>query len=103
MKSSNHQKKKRKSFQSVVAIVLAVLILAFLLYVVFRGMKPVEVTEVEPELNFSEILAEHGNNASLEDVEFGEKSETRILIEKFFDENPESVAMLLRSWLNEEY
>lgn len=90
-------------WEFILTIVLAVLILAFLLYVVFRGMKPVEVTEVEPELNFSEILAEHGNNASLEDVEFGEKSETRILIEKFFDENPESVAMLLRSWLNEEY
>ena len=90
-------------WEFVLTIVLAVLLLAFLAYVVFRGMKPVEVTEVEPELNYSEILAEHGNNASLEDVEFGEKSETRILIEKFFDENPESVAMLLRAWLNDEY
>lgn len=90
-------------WEFILTIVLAVLLLAFLAYVVFRGMKPVEVTEVEPELNYSEILAEHGNNASLEDVEFGEKSETRILIEKFFDENPESVAMLLRTWLNDEY
>ncbi|MBQ8548908.1 MAG: hypothetical protein IJ427_10480 [Lachnospiraceae bacterium] len=91
------------NWEFILTIVLAVLLLAFLAYVVFRGMKPVEVTEVEPELNYSEILAEHGNNASLEDVEFGEKSETRILIEKFFDENPESVAMLLRTWLNDEY
>ncbi|MBQ8798199.1 MAG: hypothetical protein IJZ55_01385 [Lachnospiraceae bacterium] len=90
-------------WEFILTIVLAVLLLAFLAYVVFRGMSPVEVTEVEPELNYSEILAEHGNNASLEDVEFGEKSETRILIEKFFDENPESVAMLLRTWLNDEY
>lgn len=90
-------------WEFILTIVLAVLLLAFLAYVVFRGMAPVEVTEVEPELNYSEILAEHGNNASLEDVEFGEKSETRILIEKFFDENPESVAMLLRTWLNDEY
>ncbi|MDD6036248.1 MAG: hypothetical protein PUC30_08685 [Lachnospiraceae bacterium] len=90
-------------WEFILTIVLAVLLLAFLAYVVFRGMSPVEVTEVEPELNYSEILAEHGNNASLEDVEFGEKSETRILIEKFFDENPESVAMLLRAWLNEDY
>ena len=66
-------------------------------------MAPVEVSEVEPELNYSEILAEHGNNASLDDVEFGEKSETRVLIEKFFDENPESVALLLRGWLNDDY
>lgn len=91
------------NWEFILTIVLAILLLAFLGYVVFRGMAPVEVTEVEPELNFSEILAEHGNNASLEDVEFGEKSETRILIEKFFDENPESVAMLLRTWLNDEY
>lgn len=91
------------NWEFILTIVLAVLLLAFLAYVVFRGMKPVEVTEVEPELNYSEILAEHGNNASLEDVEFGEKSETRILIEKFFDENPESVALLLRAWLNDEY
>lgn len=91
------------NWEFILTIVLAVLLLAFLAYVVFRGMSPVEVTEVEPELNYSEILAEHGNNASLEDVEFGEKSETRILIEKFFDENPESVALLLRTWLNDEY
>lgn len=90
-------------WEFILTIVLAVLLLAFLAYVVFRGMKPVEVTEVEPELNYSEILAEHGSNASLEDVEFGEKSETRLLIEKFFEENPESVAMLLRAWLNDEY
>jgi len=90
-------------WEFILTIVLAVLLLAFLAYVVFRGMSPIAVTEVEPELNYSEILAEHGNNASLEDVEFGEKSETRILIEKFFDENPESVALLLRSWLSDDY
>lgn len=90
-------------WEFILTIVLAILLLAFLAYVVFRGMKPVEVTEVEPELNYSEILAEHGDNASLENVEFGDKSETLILIEKFFDENPESVAMLLRTWLNDEY
>ncbi|MDD5900459.1 MAG: hypothetical protein PUC73_06135 [Lachnospiraceae bacterium] len=95
--------KEPVNWEFILTIVLAVLLLAFLAYVVFRGMSPVEVTEVEPELNYSEILAEHGNNTSLEDVEFGEKSETRILIEKFFDDNPESVAMLLRAWLNDDY
>lgn len=93
---------KPLDWEFILTIVLAVLILAFLAYVVFRGMSPAEVTEAEPELNYSEILAEHGANASLDDVEFGEKSETRILIEKFFDENPESVALLLRSWLSDE-
>lgn len=90
-------------WEFILTIALAALILAFLVYVVFRGMAPVEVSNSEPELNYTEILAEHGANASLDDVEFGEKSETRILIEKFFDENPESVAMLLRSWLSDDY
>ena len=40
---------------------------------------------------------------SLEDIGFSDKSETRILIEKFVDENPEAVASLLRNWLNEEW
>ena len=36
-------------------------------------------------------------------VEVNEKSELRILIEKFVDENPEAVALLLRNWLDEDW
>ena len=32
-----------------------------------------------------------------------EKSETRKMIEKFVDENPEAVASLLRNWLSEDW
>jgi flagellar M-ring protein FliF len=39
----------------------------------------------------------------LEDIGYNEKSEIRVLIEKFVDENPEAVASLLRNWLNEEW
>ena len=39
----------------------------------------------------------------LDDIGYTEKSETRILIEKFVDENPDAVALLLRNWLNEEW
>lgn len=82
-------------------ILLAVILIAFLLYVVFRGMAPVEVTELEPELSVEQLLATTKENQSLEDVEFSEQSETRKMIEKFFEENPEAVAQLLRNWLNE--
>ena len=82
---------------------LAVLILAFLVYVVFRGMAPVEVTEMEPELSVEQLLATTKENQSLEEVEFSDKSETRHMIEKFFEENPEAVALLLRNWLNEDW
>ena len=39
----------------------------------------------------------------LDDIEVDEGSETKKLIEKFVDENPEAVANLLRNWLNEEW
>ena len=84
-------------------IFLAVSLIAFLLFVVFRGMAPVEVTELEPELSVEQLLATTKENQSLEDVEFSEQSETRKMIEKFFEENPEAVAQLLRNWLNEDW
>ena len=37
----------------------------------------------------------------VDDIELEESSETKKLIEKFVDENPEAVANLLRNWLNE--
>ena len=84
-------------------LLLAVILIAFLFFVVFRGMAPVEVTELEPELSVEQLLATTKENQSLEDVEFSEQSETRKMIEKFFDENPEAVAQLLRNWLNEDW
>ncbi len=84
-------------------ILLAVILIAFLLFVIFRGMAPVEVTELEPELSVEQLLATTKENQSLEDVEFSEQSETRKMIEKFFEENPEAVAQLLRNWLNEDW
>ena len=84
-------------------ILLAVILVAFLLFVIFRGMAPVEVTELEPELSVEQLLATTKENQSLEDVEFSEQSETRKMIEKFFEENPEAVAQLLRNWLNEDW
>lgn len=83
-------------------ILLAVMIVGLLLFVVFRAMKPEEVIETEPELSVERLLATTKENQSLEDIEFGEKSETRKLIEKYIDENPEAVAALLRNWLNDD-
>ncbi len=83
-------------------ILLAVLIIGLLLFVVFRAMKPEEIIEIEPELSVERLLATTKENQSLEDIEFGEKSETRKLIEKYIDENAEAVAALLRNWLNDD-
>jgi flagellar M-ring protein FliF len=84
-------------------IVLAVLIVALLLFVVFKGIGPVEVTELEPELSVEQLLATTKENQSIEDIDFNEVSEVRKMIEKFVDEKPEAVAQLLRNWLNEDW
>lgn len=84
-------------------VILTVLIAALLVFVIIRGTSPVEVTELEPELSVEDLLATTQEEDKLEEIEMGDKSETRILIEKFVDENPEAVASLLRNWINEEW
>lgn len=84
-------------------IILAVLIIALLIYVVLRGTAPVGVDDEEPELSVEQLLATTKENQSLDDIEFSDKSETRKMIEKFVEENPEAVAQLLRNWLNDDW
>ena len=89
--------------QSIISIVLAVIIGALLLFVVFKGMKPAEVVEVEPELSVEALLATTKENQTLDDIEFSDNSAAKMQIEKFVDENPEAVAALLRNWLNDDW
>jgi flagellar M-ring protein FliF len=84
-------------------IILAVLIIGLLIFVVFKGVGPVNVTELEPELSVEQLLATTKENQSIDDIEFNEVSEVRKMIEKFVDEKPEAVAQLLRNWLNEDW
>ena len=91
------------NFDLIFTIVLFVIIIALLIFVVFRVSKPEEVVETEPELSVEKLLATTKDNQSLEDIEFSEKSESKRLIEKFVDENPEAVAALLRNWLNDDW
>ncbi len=88
---------------NILMFLLAALIIAMMIFVVFRSTAPVEITEVEPELSIEQLLATTKENQSLEDIEFSEKSEARRMIEKFVDENPDAVAQLLRNWLNEDW
>lgn len=92
-----------RTFRDYLSIVLAILIVALLVFVVFRGVMPVKVTELEPELSVEQLLATTKDNQSIEDIEFDGVSETRKMIEKFVDEKPEAVAQLLRNWLNEDW
>ncbi|HKL98513.1 MAG TPA: flagellar biosynthesis protein, partial [Mobilitalea sp.] len=92
-----------RSFTDYLQYILAALIVALILFVVFKGFGPVEVTELEPELSVEQLLATTRENQSIEDIEFNEVSEVRRMIEKFVDEKPDAVAQLLRNWLNDEW
>lgn len=94
---------KSRSISDYLMIILAVLIIALLIFVVVRGTAPVAVADEEPELSVEQLLATTKENQSLEDIEFSDKSETRKMIEKFVDENPEAVAQLLRNWISDDW
>ena len=87
-----------------IQLALAAAILGILIFVIIRSARPLTVEEKEPELSVEEMLASTRENqqASVDDIDIQEKSETRKAIEKFVDENPEAVALLLRNWLNDE-
>ena len=90
----------------ILQILLAVLIFALLGYVVFRSTRGQKEEEVpEPELSVESLLASTSakETENLEDIGYTEKSETRVMIEKFVDENPGAAALLLRNWLNEDW
>lgn len=95
-----------RSMSDILQIVLAVLIFALLGYVVFRSTRKQPDTELEPELSVETLLEStqmSPEDEELENIGYSEKSETRLLIEKFVDENPEAAALLLRNWLNDDW
>ena len=89
----------------ILQIVLAALIFLMLGFVVFRSLRTEEEEPVEEELTIDDLIAstQQEEEEELEDIGYTEKSEARILIEKFVDEKPEAVAQLLRNWLNEDW
>jgi flagellar M-ring protein FliF len=93
------------SITDILQIVTILAILALLAFIVIRSMwtKKVVEEEPEPEALSVEQLLESQPEEVLEDIEMDTGSETKRLIEKFVDENPEAAATLLRNWLNEDY
>ena len=85
-------------------IAIAVLIFVLLGYVVFRSTRSEKQEELRPEISVESLLESTMEaHDELEDIGYNEKSEVRVMIEKFVDENPDAVASLLRNWLNEEW
>ena len=93
------------SASNIAQIILIVLILALLLIVVlttFKKNKEEESVE-ETELSVDDLLTTTQEHQSVEDIDLEAKSEIRLMVEKFVDENPDASAQLLRNWLNEEW
>ena len=86
----------------ILQIVLIVLILGLLVFVIFRSMRSEKAVVEEEEVSVEKLL-DSIPETPLEELEVETKSETRKLIEKFVDENPEAAANLLRNWLNEDW
>ncbi len=86
----------------ILQIVLIVLILGLLAFVIIRSMRAEKESEQEEEVSVESLL-QSTQEVGLEDIEVETKSETRKLIEKFVNENPEAAANLLRNWLQEDW
>ncbi|GFI15486.1 hypothetical protein IMSAGC009_00645 [Lachnospiraceae bacterium] len=78
------------------------IILALLAFVVLRSMRSEKGVEQPEELSVESLLQSQPE-VELENIDVEKLSETRKLIEKFIDENPEAAASLLRNWLNEDW
>ncbi len=99
-----HSSGSGRTFSDILQIVLTVLIFALLGYVVFRSTRKQKEAEEEPELSVESLLESTSEaQENLEDIGYNEKSDIRVMIEKFVDENPDAAALLLRNWLNEEW
>ena len=84
---------------------MIILILGLLAFVILRSMvsKKKEVVEEEPELSVEDMLQSTPEEPEVDNIDVETKSETRKMVEKFVDENPEAAANLLRNWLNEDW
>lgn len=87
----------------VIQVILILIILGLLAFVVFRSMRSEKPAEEEEEELSVEDLLQSTPESELENIAVEEWSETRKMIEKFVDENPEAAANLLRNWLNEDW
>ena len=96
---------KAMSTSDIAQIALIVIILALLAVVVFSSMKKEKpVIEQEEELSVEDLLqTTQEQQPALEDIELETKSDIRIAVEKFVDDNPDAAAALLRNWLSGDW
>ena len=99
-----------RSITDYIQIALAVLIFIMLGFVVFMSLRRQEEEEVAEEVTVEDLIEQQQQadeeaalENELEDINYSDKSEARIVIEHFVEEKPEAAAALLRNWLNEDW
>ena len=99
-----YSSKGNRTLSDYLQLILVIFIFLLLGLVVFRSMRRDQTQEPEAELSVENLLESTKESQEvLADIGYNEKSETRILIEKFVEQNPEAAASLLRNWLNEDW
>ncbi|MCR5720473.1 MAG: flagellar M-ring protein FliF [Lachnospiraceae bacterium] len=91
------------NWTTIASIVTLLIIIGLLAFVMLKSFKPEKVEEEEAEALSVEQLLQSTVDAQVGDIDVETKSETRKMVEKFVDENPEAAAMLLRNWLNADW
>jgi flagellar M-ring protein FliF len=89
------------TWTDVTQIILILIILGLLVFVVLRSMRSERPEELEPELSLERLL--QSQPEEIETIAVDQGSESKKMIERFIDENPEAAALLLRNWLNEDW
>ncbi len=87
---------------TVLSGVMLLIILALLALVVLRSMGLRKAAAEEEELSV-ETLLQSAPESEMEAIDVESKSETRKMVEKFVDDNPEAAAALLRNWLSDDW
>ncbi|MBR1629004.1 MAG: hypothetical protein IJ679_07040 [Lachnospiraceae bacterium] len=104
-----------RNYTDYLQIALAVLIFLLLGFVVFMSLRREREEEIADEVTVEDLLQAQARKEeeaqveqevteqTLDDIAYSDKSEARMVIEKFVEEKPEAAAALLRNWLNEDW
>ena len=87
----------------ILQMVIIIAILLLLTFVILRSMRSTRETveDEAQELSVESLLESQPADSELDNIEMDNGSETKRLVEKFVDENPEAAANLLRNWLSD--
>ena len=94
----------------IILFAFAIILVSLLAFQLIRRTKPeVSAVDIEPELSVEDLLVssqldeEKEEMERLAEIQFAQDSQVKEQIDKFAGEKPESVAQLLRNWINEDW